>query len=98
MTIKYKKRFIRAIILILAISIVLMLIMSNKALSHQEVKYKSVSVTSGDTLWDIADKEQKTNNYYKGNDIRDVIENIKSVNNLKSSSLKINQILDIPTY
>lgn len=98
MIIKNKKKFVRGILLVVGMVIGLVLIMTSKTLSHQEVKYKSVSVISGDTLWDIAEEEQKSNNYYKGNDIRDIIQDIKSVNNLKTSELKLDQTLEIPTY
>ena len=98
MIIRDKKKFVRGILLIVAISISLVFIMTGKTFSHQEMKYKTVSVVFGDTLWDIAENEQKNNRYYKGNDIRDIIQNIKEINNLKSSELKANQILEIPTY
>ncbi len=98
MKIKSKKKLLRAIILVLGIAALIVFILTTKSSSHQELKYKSISVISGDTLWNIAKKEQQTNLYYDGKDLRDVIEDIKEVNNLKSSSLSINQILEIPTY
>ena len=98
MIIKNKKKFIRGIIILIGMVIGLVLIMTSKTLSHQEIKYKSISVISGDTLWDIAEEEQKNNTYYKGNDIRDIIQDIKIVNNLKTSDLKLDQTLEIPTY
>ena len=98
MAIKSKKKFIRAILLIIGLTVALVLIMTGKTFSHQEVKYKNVSVTSGDTLWNIAKSEQNNNPYYKGNDVRDIIESIKIVNNLSNSNLSENQVLDIPTY
>ena len=97
MKIKSKKKFIRAIILIIGITTGLVLLMTGKTFSHQETKYKSIAIISGDTLWDIAAVEQKSNNYYKGKDIRDIMQDIKSINNLKSSTLKADQILEIPT-
>lgn len=98
MKIKSKKKFVRAICLIIGIAALINTIISGKTLSHEELKYKSVSVISGETLWDIAKEEQESNRYYKDKDIRDIIENIKELNNLKSSSLTIDQILEIPTY
>lgn len=98
MKIKSKKKFVRAICLIIGIAALINIIISGKTLSHEELKYKSVSVISGETLWDIAKEEQESNRYYKDKDIRDIIENIKELNNLKSSSLTIDQILEIPTY
>lgn len=98
MIVKNKKKFIRSILLIIGIASLIILIMTNKTLSHQEIEYKTVAVISGDTLWKIAEEEQKRNSYYRGNDIRDIIINIKAVNNLNSSNLEVNQILQIPTY
>lgn len=98
MVLKSKKKFIRAIILIIGITIGINLLITTKAYSHQETKYKTVAVVSGDTLWNIAEKEKKSNTYYKGKDIRYVMDDIKEVNNLKSSNLKADQLLDIPTY
>lgn len=98
MVVKDKKKFIRGIIFIITITIGLVLLMTNVTLSHQEIKYKTVSVVSGDTLWKIAEKEQNKNAYYKNKDIRDIIEDIKEINNLETSSLKVNQALEIPIY
>lgn len=98
MIIKNKKKFIRAILLILGISLGINLLITTNAFSHQELKYKTVAVVQGDTLWNIAEKEQKSNNYYKGKDIRDIIENIKTINKLKNSNLETGQSLEIATY
>lgn len=98
MIIKNKRKLIRGILIILGITLSLIILMTSQTLSHQEVKYKSVSVISGDTLWNIAEKEQKYNTYYEGNDIRDIISDIKAINSLTTNSLKVNQILEIPTY
>ncbi len=98
MVVKNKKKFIRAIILITGIAIGLVLLMTSKTFSHQELKYKNISVIAGDTLWDIAKEEQLYNDYYKDYDIRDIMADIKQINNLESSSLKVAQKLEIPTY
>ena len=98
MIVKNKKKLMKTVVTIIGITVGLVLLMTNKTLSHQELKYKTVSVVSGDTLWEIASLEQKTNSYYKNNDIRDIIQDIKTINNLESSSLKTNQALEIPTY
>ena len=98
MIIKSKKKLVRSILLIIGLTIGLVLIMTGKALSHQDISYKKVNIVLGDTLWEIAKEEKENNDYYKGNDIRDIIADIKLVNNLKSSNLTINQVLEIPTY
>lgn len=98
MVIKNKKKFIRAILLIIGITIGTIIIMTNKSFSSQEISYKTIAITSGDTLWNIAEEEQKTNSYYKNNDIRDIIRDIKTINNLNNSSLEVAQTLEIPIY
>ena len=98
MVIKNKKKFVRAILLIIGIVIGINLIIATKTLSHAELKYKTVSVSFGDTLWDIAKAEKSSNTYYRDKDIRDVIEDIKSLNNLKSCDLNLGQTLEIATY
>lgn len=98
MIVKSKKKLARAIILIIGLTIGLVLIMTGNAFSHQDLTFKKVTVVSGDTLWEIAKEEKDSNDYYKDDDIRDIIANIKIVNNLKSSDLHANQVLEIPTY
>lgn len=98
MIVKNKKKFVRGILIVICITVGLVLLMTNKTFSHQDMKYKTISVVPGDTLWKIAEKEQKNNTYYKDKDIRDVVENIKGINNLKTSNLNVEQILEIPTY
>ncbi|MCI8519549.1 MAG: LysM peptidoglycan-binding domain-containing protein [Clostridia bacterium] len=98
MVIKDKKKFVRAILLILTITIGILFLISTNTFSHQEIKYKNIAVIEGDTLWDIAKSESKNNSYYKGQDIRDIVENIKEINNLKTSNLKLGQTLEIATY
>ena len=92
------KKFSRAMLIIAGIVFFINLFFMNKSLSHQDVSTKNVSVTSGDTLWSIAKIEQEENSYYQGKDVRDIIQDIKEFNNLTSSNLKVNQVLEIPTY
>lgn len=61
-----------------------------------KIDYKTVYVTRGDTLWKIASEEQTKNSYYKNKDVRDIIYDIKEINNLNVSDLKIGQELKIP--
>lgn len=68
----------------------------NHTYSFTQTKYKTIYVTSGETLWEIAEIEQQKNSYYHDKDVRDIIQNIKKVNNLKVSNLKIGQELKIP--
>lgn len=94
---KYKiinlEKFITTILAILVVIIAISIIFSKQSLSHGEQKYKTVEVTNGDTLWSIAAIEVDTNSYYQDKDVRDVIDQIKDLNNLKSSSLSVGQEL-----
>ena len=98
MIVKNKKKFIRSILVVIGIMISIIFFTAGISYSHKEVEYKQVSVSSGDTLWAIAKVEQEENIYYQGKDIRDIIQDIKKVNNLQTASLKVNQTLEIPTY
>lgn len=68
----------------------------NATYSCTKIDYKTVYVTRGDTLWKIALDEQNKNSYYKNKDVRDIIYDIKEINNLNVSDLKIGQELKIP--
>ena len=90
------KKFIRSICIILGIIFVSSLIFAKSTLSHKEVEYINICVTHGDTLWGIAEELQTTNDYYKNKDIRYIISDIKSINNLESSNIYVDQELRIP--
>ena len=89
-------KFIRMIIIVVAISGIAIFIGLNKAYSTGEVKYKEESVTNGDTLWGIYEKQQKTNQYFENKDIRDIVAEIKYTNNLENGNLEIGQKINIP--
>lgn len=91
-----KKRFLRGTIILFVIIFFFILNIKNKSLSDGIQNYKTITITNGDTLWSIAQYEQSENDYYKDADIREIIYNIKSLNNLKSSNLSVNQNLKIP--
>ncbi len=57
--------------------------------------YKTIIVSQGQTLWDIAKEENKNNEYYQNKDIRYIINDIKNINNLENSTIFINQKLKI---
>ena len=78
---------------------VLMIVSSiiNITYSCNNIKYKTIYVTQGDTLWKIAEAEQENNSYYEDKDIRDIIYDIKNTNNLEISNLSVGQELKIPT-
>ncbi len=89
-------KFIRSILIILGIIACVTLFVSNKSFSHKDTQYKTIYVANGDTLWSIAKDEKNTNSFYENKDIRDIIDNIKSVNKLNTSDLATNQRLVIP--
>lgn len=86
MRIVNKKKFIRMITLIIGIIVFTSICFSNISFSKGEVKTKTIYVSSGDTLWTIASEEQENNLYYEDKDIRDIIYEIKKINNLENKS------------
>lgn len=91
------KKFVRGIcIIICTIIFVILILGDNVSLSHKEMRYKDLYVASGDTLWSIATNELNNNSNYYNKDIREIIRDIKSINNLGSSVLYIGQKLLIP--
>lgn len=89
-------KFIRSILIILGLIICICIFISNTSFSHADISYKTIYVSNGDTLWNIAKEEKESNSYYENKDIRDIINNIKSINKLNSSDLATNQSLVIP--
>lgn len=92
-----KKKFIRSVLIILGMIIFISLFIGNISFSHGENNYKTIYVAKGDTLWSIAKEEQQNNSYYENKSIREVVSNIKTINNLSNSNLSINQKLVIPS-
>lgn len=90
------KKFIRSLTLIFLIGLILPFIIIKTSFSYTKTEYKTLYVKSGDTLWSIASNLQSTN-YYKGKDIRYIIEDLKEINDLGSSNIGVNQELKIPT-
>lgn len=90
-----KGKFIRSIILMFILIMGTSLIITNKSLSHTEIKYRTIYVSNGDTLWSIAKQEQETNEYYSNKNIRTIVDDIKQTNSISNSDLKVNQELKI---
>ena len=91
-----KKRFIISNLIIF--SLIFMIInMAKGTLSTSIVNYTETYIEEGDTLWQIAIKEQASNKYYKNKEVREIVNNIKKVNNLKNSNLSVGQKIIIPT-
>ena len=79
-----KKKFIRSTSITIGVIIFIILTLFNASFSHIETVYKKVDVISGDTLWSIAKYEKTNNLYFEDKDIRDIVYEIKSLNNLNS--------------
>ena len=92
-----KRKFIRSTSITIGLIILFILMLSNISFSHTEIKYKEIAVSAGDTLWSIAKYEQNNNLYFEDKDVRDIVAEIKLLNNLKTSNLSIGDKLSIPT-
>ena len=87
----------KSIIIIVFIIIGLNIIFTNiKSYSKVEIEYKSEYRSVGDTLWSIAKRESKNNQYYQEKDIREIIYDLKTINNMSDSNLEVGQEIKIP--
>lgn len=80
------KKFIRMVTLIAVVILAVSFYFSNISFSKEERKTKIISISNGDTLWTIAKQEQKNNKYYQNKHIRDVIYEIRKLNNLENNT------------
>ena len=97
MKIVNKTKFVRTISVLGAI-IVAFIIFSSNAYSKGEIKYREDYIYSGDTLWNIAENEIENNKYFANKEIRAVVDELKTVNNFKSSELYEGEKIKIPIY
>lgn len=88
-------KFIRSTILLI-FTIISLILLSNNAFSHQEMRYKTIYVSSGDTIWSIAKDEIKENDFFQNKSTREVVYQIQNINQLSSSEIYIGQKLLIP--
>lgn len=89
------KKFIRSVFILFIAILTISLFINKNTLSHTEIQYKTIYVSTGDTLWNIAQNLQNTE-YYQNKDIRAIVHDLMEKNNLSSSSLYIDQELKIP--
>ena len=93
------KKFIKMVIITVAIILGVLILLTNNSFSKGEIKRKTFSVSSGDTLWSIASFERLNNDYYKNKDIREIISEIQKLNNIENSSnLIVGQKLIVNCY
>ena len=90
------RKFIRSILIIMGIIFCLTLFISKTTLSHGEIEYKTIYVSEGDTLWNIAKSNQINNGYYKDKDVRFIVNDLMKINNLSNSNINVNQELKVP--
>ena len=91
------KKVVLSLIIIILLAISLIIMLGGKTSSHVEKTLKTVCVSYGETLWEIARIESKNNEYYAKHDIRYIVKDIKQLNNLNSSELFPGQELLIPS-
>ena len=94
MRIVNKKKFAKMVMIILGIIFFICFYFSNISFSKEKVKKKTIHVCNGDTLWSIAMQEKESNQYYENKDVREIIYEIRKVNELDNTSyLKVGQKL-----
>lgn len=96
MKIKNKKKFIISISILIFI-VIFIILLSSKTFSHGEYETKAIYISNGDTLWTIACVEQQNNKYYENKNIREIIDDIKYINNLDNSYIYEGQKIVVPT-
>lgn len=93
------KKFKKMICIVVGTITIISIYFANISFSKGEVKTKTIYVSSGDTLWNIALFEQKNNEYYYNKDIREIIYEIKKINNLENNSnLTVGQKLIVNVF
>ncbi len=93
-----KRKFIKSIAILIGIMGIIICTFSNRSYSNVEQKYKTEYVVKGETLWSIAQQEIKENPYFKDEDIRNVILEIKQANHMTTSDITEGIELKIPIY
>lgn len=96
MKIVNKKKFIRSLSISISFIVFIIILFINTSFSHTEIKLKTVYISSGDSLWSIAKYEKINNVYFENKETRDIIDEIRYINNLENSNLKVGQELNIP--
>ena len=87
-----RRRFFSSIFLVIIIGLSFASVNSSIARGSESPRYIQVTVQAGDTIWKIA-----KDNASKERDIRDLVYEIREINNLSTTSLKPGQIIKVPT-
>ncbi len=88
-----KNKLFRAL-MVFSLTIFMLIQATTMALSYvpeSEREYKTVVVTSGDSLWSIASE-------YASGDVRSKIKDIKKFNDLSNNTLTVGQHIRVPIY
>ena len=88
-------KFIRGISVIVILLFAIIALFFNKTYAKKTYENKTIIVSEGQTLWNIAQYEKDNNDYYKEKDIRRIIYEIKEKNKLNTCDLKVGQKLNI---
>ena len=87
----------RVTFLVLVVMVIVMSFMFNTpSLSSTQINYVEYTVSSNDTLWSIATLIKENNVNYSRTDIREIIYEIKQINNKDKSNIIENEKLIIP--
>lgn len=97
MKIVNKKKFIKTTTILIGI-IIGIIFFTKATYSKGQITYTEEYICSGDTLWSIANKQINENKYFKGKDIRYVINEIKEINNLETCNLYEGTKIIIPSF
>ena len=75
--------------------VILLYSIFNNTYSYKNQTYKTIRVSPGETLWDIAEIEKYNNEYYQDMEIREIVNQIKTINSLTNCNLYVDQELKI---
>ena len=92
------KKLVISMSIVIGIVVGIVFFISTNSFSHSQITYKTVTVISGDTLWNIASSEKTYNPYYANKDVRYIIEDIKNKNNLRNANIYEGDELQVPIY
>ena len=89
------KKFIRALVIVIGITILITFLATKSIYSYEKLKTKTIYTNKGDTLWNIALDEKENNKYYKNKNIREIVYDIKQINNMQDSIILPGETLKI---
>lgn len=92
------KKFFRSIVLMGILLLGMLILLMKNTYSTGDMNYKEEYILQGDTIWSIAEQESKNNSYYEDKDVRKVVYDIKTINQLNNNVLKEGEKIKIPCY